>query len=328
MGESIKKYWFVALVAVLFCAAIGFFVLNDTSTADEFKGKSVDGKDVVFEYNGEAVTADDLYDEMFDEYSADLAYNFVQVATIRNAFEPDEDLLSEAKLTYDSYVSYYKSYYGEDYSTYILPSLKALGYTSVEDLEDLIVTQLMLQQLYKDYVNANIDTLFTEFQAAKSPRIISHILVAMDDPDNPTDEEKAKMAEIDAALANGDSFATVAENYSDDSTASSGGSFGYADLDTSLDTDFAAAAFALAEGETSGWVKSQYGYHLIKIDSVQLADLLEQDDFYTAIIDYYSLSNTVIWEAYQQRTVDYHDNTDLETQVLEALQSGVQEAAQ
>lgn len=318
MGEYVKKYWFVALIVVLLSGAVVFFALNNDS--NDFKGKTVNGKDVVFVYNGQTVTADDLYDDMFDDYAVDLAYNFIQVATFRNAFEPDADLLSEAKLYYDNYLSYIKYYYGEDYAAYLLPTLKTLGYTSTEQLEDYYVTTLMMDQIDKEYIDARMDNLFSEFFTTKTPRIISHILVAMDDPDNPTDEEKAKMDQIDAAFANGDDFATIAETYSDDTTASAGGVFGYADVDTSLDADFAAAAFALNEGEVSGWVKSQYGYHIIRVDSVQLADLKNEQGFYDAMLSYYNLSATIFWQEYQKHDVNFYGNDDLQQQILSAIE--------
>jgi len=318
MGEYIKKYWFVALVVVLLAAATTFFALSNN--AADFKGKTVNGKDVVFVYNGQAVTADDLYDDMFDDYAVNLAYNFIQVATFRNAFEPDADLLSEAKLYYDNNLSGIKYYYGEDYAAYLLPILKPLGYTNTEQLEDYFVMALMMKQIDKEYVDARMDDLSTEFLTTKSPRIISHILVKMADSANPTAEEQAKMDAVDAAFANGDSFATIAETYSDDTTASAGGVFGYADLDTSLDTDFAAAAFALNEGETSGWVKSQYGYHIIHVDSVQLADLEKEQGFYDAMITYYNLSPKIFWEEYQKRNVDFYGNDDLKQKILSQIE--------
>ncbi|MDD2591945.1 MAG: peptidylprolyl isomerase [Erysipelotrichaceae bacterium] len=326
MSDYIKKYWFVTLVGVLFFIAIAFFALNNDT--EDFKGKTIDGKDVIFEYNDIAVTADDLYDEMFDDHAADVAYNFIQAATIRNAFEPDQDLLSEASLIYDNYLSYYKSQYGEEYESYLLPSLKALGYSTVEDLEEYILVSLMLEELNAAYINDNIDELSLEFFTAKAPRIISHILVMCEDPDAPTADESARMAEIDAAFANGETFASIAEKYSDDSSASNGGRFGYADLDSSLDEGFSKAAFAMDEGEISEWVKSQYGYHLIQIDSIQLDDLLLEDGFMLAVTNYYNLSQRVIWSEYQKRDIDYHGNDELKQQIESMLRYEKVEVAQ
>ncbi|MEA5017548.1 MAG: peptidylprolyl isomerase [Erysipelotrichaceae bacterium] len=326
MNELIKKYWFVTLVGVLFFIAIGVFAFNDLK--EEFKGKTIDGKDVMFEYNGIAVTADDLYDEMFDDYAAEVAIDFIQAATIRNAFTPDKDMLSEAKLIYENYVSYYKASYGETYADYLLPSLKAMGFSKVEDLEEYILISLMLEELNKQYIDTNMDTLFPAFTEAKSPRIISHILVMMDDVSNPTAEEEARMSEVDAAFANGDSFAAIAERFSDDSSASAGGRFGYADLSTSLDTEFAAAAFSLAEGEVSGWIRSQYGYHIIKIDSVSLDVLKAEDGFYSALTSYYNLSPMIIWQEYQKRSIDFHGNDALQEKIENMLRVEAQEVSE
>lgn len=325
MNDFIKKYWFVTLVGVLFFIAIGFFALSDQQ--EEFKGKTIDGKDVIFEYNDIAVTADDLYDEMFDDHAVDVAYGFIQTATIRNAFEPDKDLISEAKLIYDNYIAYYKSQYGEEYANYLLPSLKALGYSKVEDFEEYVLVTLMLEELNKTYIDENMDVLLPAFMESKSPRIVSHILIMTEDAENPTVEETARMDEVDAAFASGDTFEEIAEKFSDDSSASNGGRFGYADLDSSLDKGFAEAAFALAEGEVSGWVKSQYGYHIIKIDSTQLSDLQAEDGFYVAMTSFNNTSQIVIWEQYQKREIDYHGNDNLKQQVEDMLRVD-QEVAQ
>ena len=325
MNDFIKKYWFVTLVAILFFIAIGFFALNNQQ--EEFKGKTIDGKDVIFEYNDIAVTADDLYNEMFNDHAIDIAYGFIQTAAIRNAFEPDKDMISEAKLIYDNYIAYYKSQYGEEYANYLLPSLKALGYSKVEDFEEYVLVTLMLEELNKTYIDENMDKLLPAFMESKSPRIISHILIMTEDADNPTTEERARMDEVDAAFANKDTFEAIAEKFSDDSSASNGGRFGYADLDSSLDESFAEAAFALAENEVSGWVKSQYGYHIIRIDSTQLSDLETEDGFYVAMTDFYNTSQIVIWDQYQKREIDYHGNDSLKQQVEDMLRVD-QEVAQ
>jgi parvulin-like peptidyl-prolyl isomerase len=82
----------------------------------------------------------------------------------------------------------------------------------------------------------------------------------------PATDAEAK-AEIEAIKADIDSgkatFQEEAIKESQDSSASKGGDLGWVGRDASLDKTFAAAAFALKEGETSGPVRSQYGWHLI-----------------------------------------------------------------
>lgn len=83
----------------------------------------------------------------------------------------------------------------------------------------------------------------------------SHILV--------DDEETAK--EIKSKLDKGEDFAKLAKEYSKDTgTKEEGGDLGYFTKDSML-KEFADVAFALEVNKISGPVKSQYGYHIIKV---------------------------------------------------------------
>ena len=112
------------------------------------------------------------------------------------------------------------------WETYLLQGLQASGYTSIDDLEAYFTHYLKLQTLKHENYDANLDSLFSKIHEEKKSRTVSHILVKMTDPDNPTEEEQKKMDDIDAALASGTDFAEVAKQYSDDSTASAGGALG------------------------------------------------------------------------------------------------------
>ncbi|MDU2584705.1 MAG: peptidylprolyl isomerase, partial [Anaerococcus prevotii] len=86
----------------------------------------------------------------------------------------------------------------------------------------------------------------------------SHILVQ--------DEETAK--EIKEKIDNGEDFAKLAEEYSTDTaSAKNGGSVG-AFAKGQMVKEFEDAAFAMKEGEVSDPVKSQFGYHIIKVNKV------------------------------------------------------------
>ncbi|MDO8513566.1 MAG: peptidylprolyl isomerase [bacterium] len=83
-----------------------------------------------------------------------------------------------------------------------------------------------------------------------------------------TDQSKA-----DAALARiqkGETFEAVAQSASEDSNSKAkGGDIGWLgrdDLRDKINADFEKAAFALKKGETSGIIKTQFGYHIIKIE--------------------------------------------------------------
>lgn len=109
----------------------------------------------------------------------------------------------------------------------------------------------------KDYYEDNKD------QFAK--RDASHILVA--------DEKTAK--EVKEKIDNGEDFAKLAKEYSTDTAnASNGGELGTFSKGQMV-KEFEDAVFALKEGEISGPVKTQFGYHIIKLNKV--ADSIEDN---------------------------------------------------
>ena len=135
--------------------------------------------------------------------------------------------------------------------------------------EDLIVNQVVTacteditvsEDEIKTYYDGNIDSFKTEAGAS-----VSHILVAT--------EEEAK--EIKAKYDKGTSFEDLAEEYSiDDNTKSQGGVLEYIAYNnsTNYDADFLAATKQLEEGEVSEPVKTQKGWHLIKVTNVNKED--------------------------------------------------------
>lgn len=115
------------------------------------------------------------------------------------------------------------------------------------------VTEEEIKQYYED----NKD------QFAK--RDASHILVA--------DEKTAK--EVKDKLDKGADFAALAKEYSKDTAnAANGGELGTFSRGQMV-KEFEDAAFSLKEGEISGPVKTQFGYHIIKVNKI--ADSIEDN---------------------------------------------------
>lgn len=76
-------------------------------------------------------------------------------------------------------------------------------------------------------------------------------------------EEKAK--ELLAKLKSGGDFAEIAEAESKDTGVKNGGDLGYFTREQMV-PEFADAAFGLETGELSGPVKTQFGWHIIKVE--------------------------------------------------------------
>ncbi len=76
-------------------------------------------------------------------------------------------------------------------------------------------------------------------------------------------EKQSTALEVLEKLKNGESFAKMAEQYSLDGTRKRGGDLGFFGRGVMV-REFEEAAFRLNKGETSGLVKTQFGYHIIK----------------------------------------------------------------
>ncbi|HMM51228.1 MAG TPA: SurA N-terminal domain-containing protein [Burkholderiaceae bacterium] len=104
-------------------------------------------------------------------------------------------------------------------------------------------------------------------------RRASHILVKVE-PGASEEQKNAartRAEELLAKLKAGADFATLAKAESQDpGSAASGGDLGFFTRDTMV-KPFADAAFALKEGETSGVVQSEFGFHIIRLTQVKPA---------------------------------------------------------
>lgn len=107
-----------------------------------------------------------------------------------------------------------------------------------------------------------------ESQQAEAPRTVSHIMVTFG-ADRSREEAMSIIDEVKSRLAEGDSFADLAAEYSDDvGSADNGGDMGELVRGSLGLPAFDDAAFALGEGDVSDVVETDNGLHLIKVTSI------------------------------------------------------------
>ena len=145
--------------------------------------------------------------------------------------------------------------------------------------------------------DAEAKAYFDKNQATlPAKRHVAHILVAF--PQGADDKAKAaakaKAEEVLAKVkAKPADFAALAKQYSQDpGSAQNGGDLGFFAKDGTMVKPFEDAAFALKQGEVSGLVETQFGYHILKVLEVnqgfdsQKADIihtLQQEKIKTAV---------------------------------------------
>ncbi|GLQ71817.1 peptidylprolyl isomerase [Vibrio penaeicida] len=130
-------------------------------------------------------------------------------------------------------------------------------------------------ELSGDALKANVDVTEEDIEAyyqesidqysTAEQRSVSHILVQGD--------EEAKAQAILDELSAGADFSELAKSRSEDiGSAETGGSLGWIERDV-MDPAFEEAAFVLtAVGDTTGLVKSDFGYHIIKLDDLKASE--------------------------------------------------------
>ena len=156
----------------------------------------------------------------------------------------------------------------------------------------------------KKYYEENKDDFYTDTVTA------SHILLkTIDDNGNELSDEKKKEAKKKAEEAlkkvkSGEDFAQVAKEYSEDSTASNGGELGTFGKGQMV-SEFENAAFSMKPGEISDIIKTQYGYHIIKV-----TERVDEQKSYDDVKD--EIKSTLASQEYSKYIEKIEKNTKIE----------------
>jgi peptidyl-prolyl cis-trans isomerase D len=153
------------------------------------------------------------------------------------------------------------SYYSENKTDFKKPQSVDVSFIEISQsdlLSDVSVTDEEVEALYESE---------REAYASSEERDASHVLIKIDESRSEA-EALAAIKSVESRLVAGEEFAALAKELSDDEgSASSGGSLGAAARGVYV-ADFEDALFALKEGQVSAPVKTEFGYHLIRLDRI------------------------------------------------------------
>ncbi len=157
--------------------------------------------------------------------------------------------------------------------------LEALGNQGIESLDQyktMFLEQsedgLLLNELQKqvlDEVTVSEDKVKNYYESNKPQFEVkeqvktSHILFKTEERSE--EEAKAEAEKIVKMLEEGKDFAELAKEYSEGPSASNGGDIGYITKDDNIALEYKEAAFSMNVDEVSEPVKSEFGYHVIKV---------------------------------------------------------------
>lgn len=157
-----------------------------------------------------------------------------------------------------------KAYYDAQASEFMTPEQVVLEYVELKKdafFDQVEVTDEALQSAYQSEI-ANL----------AEQRRAAHILVEVNDKLN-DEQAQAKLVAVQKRLEQGEEFAALAKEVSDDSgSAGEGGDLGFAGPGV-YDPAFEEALYALKENAVSAPVRSEFGWHLIKLLGVQAPEV-------------------------------------------------------
>ncbi|XQY91188.1 foldase protein PrsA [Metabacillus sp. HB246100] len=240
----------IGILAVLISLAIGLSVFLSLN------------KDVVAKVGSESVTKDDLYAFFVSQNGEAALDSLITKSIIEQEAKKQEVKVSdeEVEAEVDELVL---SYGGEEMFNQTL----ATSGLTIEDVFEDMKLNLQIEKLVESRIDVTEEELQTYFDEnkesfAKTKQIqASHILVEDEDTAN----------EVKDKLNAGQDFIELAQEYSTDTaSAESGGDLGYFG-EGSMVAEFEEAAFSMKVDEVSEPVKTEYGYHIIKVTDIQQA---------------------------------------------------------
>ena len=214
---------------------------NDASNAN-------DSSKVIVETKAGNITQGDLYKQMKDTIGQDQFNTLVRSVT-------EEKVLSKKYKVTDKELDQQLNILREQYGDQVDSVIKQKGEKEVKNMLKVDILREKAATAGIKVSDKELKKAYDEYKAQKPQIRASHILVK--------DEKTAN--EVEAKIKKGEDFASLAKEYStDQQSAANGGDLGYFG-EGQMVKEFEEAAYKLKKGEVSKPIKTEYGYHIIKL---------------------------------------------------------------
>ena len=291
-----KKKGIIVIASVVIIAIVAWSLAGKSTLVYSFDGKDYD--------------REDYYEQMKEHYGKNFIYQFMEKEYL-SGLDVDEAIKSSIANQEASLLEQNSS---EEDQDMIGITLRAMGYNGLDELNLFLTNQYHKSAILQDNVLKVFDDL-ENFQKEMQPRIVTHVLVQAQresnehmNSDAPLDAEIALMGEVDAALDKADNVTKTMIDLSSDNGII-GESLGYMDNSSQLVESFIKGAQNLNEDEISEWVKSEFGYHRIYVESTNIETIKEYPEFKESVFGYdSSLEKEIMIKHMQSDGVEISDS--------------------
>jgi peptidyl-prolyl cis-trans isomerase D len=157
------------------------------------------------------------------------------------------------------------SFFEKNKARYSVPERRVVSYAFL-DLDQIRAHTEVPDKDIQDYYNQHLD----DYKIADRAHVTHILFKTVGKTDAESEEIRQKAADVLKKVKSGGNFADLAKQYSEDTTKDKGGDLGWIMRGQTV-PEFEQAAFSLPVGATSDLVKTQYGYHIIKVVERQQA---------------------------------------------------------
>lgn len=283
-----------------------------------------DGKQVVASIDGKNVTAEELFEELKNQYGINNVINTLDSYIVNKEIPDDKD----AKAYANTQLGYLKNQ-ADQAGIDITSALNQYGFVDQQDFINYYSTYYKKQQVVKNYLKKNKVT-DDEIKKYYDENIygdytVKHILVKSKATSTSTEEEKtkaeaeakAKAEEVIKKLNEGGKWADLVKEYSEDTGSKDDEGLIENFTKGDMVDEFFNASVALKDGEyTKEPIKSTYGYHIILRVSATEKPTLEKskDTVIDALVTNYltqdeNLFNNTLVEIRKNYKLDIKDDS-------------------